>query len=358
MNVLKNILRSIDIAPVTGSQPPTPPGSVVPAGTEQSLERLTEEIRRLACRLTAQEWRFDEFAAAIGALEARHDQTQGVLDEIRTAVEPARLAALGGWSSDEITRRVQHLAVVARTRRAVRERLPKEARVLVIGRGDEDLLQFSGRRASHFPQDAAGDFAEEYRGSGGEVVDQLRDLVGLNWSHLVIPAPSFWWLERYRELWLHLHRDWYAVHRDDACMIFAHDLGRPGPWRRLDELVARIHTAEGRLPAILDWNTGGDVAAFYPSCTVSGPFEQGLDRLPHPDRTIDVVAVPWNKPEFLPEARRVASSAVVRIASPGSREAGFFVAVEAIAGCGSESAASPAPASPDSGSGHATDRKP
>jgi len=350
-----SVRMNIDSAAPTGSQPPTPSGS---AAAEQPLERLAEEIRRLAGRLTAQEWRFDEFAAAIGALEARHDQTQAFLDEIRTAVEPARLAALGGRSSDEIARRVQHLAVVARTRRAVRERLPKEARVLVIGRGDDDLLQLSGRRAAHFPQNATGDFAEEYRGSGGEVVDQLRDLVVLNWNHLVIPAPSFWWLERYRELWLHLHRDWYAVHRDDACMIFARDPGRPGPWRRLDELVARIRTAEGRLPAILDWNTGGELAAFYPSCTVSGPLEQGLDRLPHPDRTIDIVAVPWNQPELLPEARRVASSAVVRIAPPGSRDAGFFVAVEAIAGSGSEAAAPPAPASPSSGSGHATDRTP
>ncbi|MEI6635755.1 MAG: hypothetical protein WCO99_04260 [Planctomycetota bacterium] len=45
MNVLKNLLRNIDLSPVTGSQPPTPPGSVGPAGTEQSLERLTEQAR-------------------------------------------------------------------------------------------------------------------------------------------------------------------------------------------------------------------------------------------------------------------------------------------------------------------------
>ena len=48
MNVLKNLLRNIDLSPVTGSQPPTPPGSVGPAGTEQSLERLTEQARRHA----------------------------------------------------------------------------------------------------------------------------------------------------------------------------------------------------------------------------------------------------------------------------------------------------------------------
>ncbi|NDC64921.1 MAG: hypothetical protein EBZ59_13300, partial [Planctomycetia bacterium] len=55
------------------------------AEDDRPLARLAAEIHRLACRLTAQEWRFDEFAAAIGALEARHDQTQAALDDLRAA---------------------------------------------------------------------------------------------------------------------------------------------------------------------------------------------------------------------------------------------------------------------------------
>jgi len=296
----------------------------------QPLERLATEIHRLACRLTAQEWRFDELAATIGALEARHDQTQAALDELRTAVEPGRLAALGGLSPDEIAHRGEYLALVARVRRAVRDRLPKEARVLVIGRGDEDLVQLSGRRAAHFPQDAAGDFAGEYPGSGSEAVQQLRDLVARNWDHLVIPATSFWWLDSYPEFRIHLLRDWHAVHHDEACLIFVHDPTRPGPWRRLDDLVERIRGEEGRLPAILDWETGGNVAEMYPACAVFSPPVRGLDQLPYLDRTIDVVAVPWHRLEWLAEARRVATAAVVRIAPPGLRDVGFFLAVESL----------------------------
>jgi hypothetical protein len=313
------------------TQPPsssTAPAAAPAAASDPSLVRLAEEIHRLACRLTAQEWRFDELAAAIGSLEARHDQTQAAVDEVRTAVEPSRLAALGGLSPEEIARRGDYLAVVNRVRRTVRERLPKEARVLVIGRGDEDLVQLSGRRAAHFPQDAAGDFAGEYPGTGGEAVDQLRDLVGQGWDHLVIPSTSFWWLDSYPEFRIHLLREWHAVHRDENCLIFVHDPGRPGPWQRLDEVVSRIRTEEARLPAILDWDTGCDVAELYPACAVFPPLDRGLDRLPYIERSIDVVAVPWDKPERVVEARRIATAAIVRIAPPGVRDVGFFVAVE------------------------------
>jgi hypothetical protein len=312
------------------TQPPS--STTAPAAaTDPSLVRLAEEIHRLACRLTAQEWRFDELAAAIGSLETRHDQTQAALDELRAAVEPARLAALGGLSPEEIASRGDYLAVVNRVRRVVRERLPKEARVLVIGRGDEDLVQLSGRRAAHFPQDAAGDFAGEYPGTGSEAVDQLRALVGPNWDHLVIPATSFWWFDHYPEFRIHLEREWHAVHRDESCMIFAHDPGRPGPWQRLDDVVSRIRTAEGRLPAILDWDTGCDLTGLYPACAVFPPLDRGLDRLPYLERSIDIVAVPWDKPERVAEARRVATAAIVRIALPGVRDVGPFIVVEQLA---------------------------
>jgi hypothetical protein len=313
------------------STQPTSSSTAPAAASDPSLVRLAEEIHRLACRLTAQEWRFDELAAAIGSLEARHDQTQAAVDEVRAAVEPSRLAALGGLSPEEIACRGDYLAVVNRVRRTVRERLPKEARVLVIGRGDEDLVQLSGRRAAHFPQDAAGDFAGEYPGTGGEAVEQLRELVGRGWDHLVIPTTSFWWLDSYPEFRIHLLRDWHAVHRDENCLIFIHDPGRPGPWRRLDDLVERIRGEEGRLPAILDWETGGNVAEMYPGCAVFSPPVCGLDQLPYLDRTIDVVAVPWHRLEWLAEARRVATVAVVRIAPPGLRDVGFFLAIESLA---------------------------
>lgn len=321
--------------------PTQPPSSTSDpsAAADPSLLRLAEEIHRLACRLTAQEWRFDELAAAIGALEARHDQTQAALDEVRAAVEPSRLAAVGGRSSEEIARGGEYLSLVARVRRAVRDSLPKEARVLVIGRGDEDLVQLSGRRAAHFPQDAAGDFAGEYPGSGVEAVEQLRELVGRSWDHLVIPATSFWWLDHYPEFRIHLLREWHAVHRDESCLIFAHEPGRPGPWQRLDELVSRIRETEGRLPAILDWDTGCGVAEMYPACAVFPPLDRGLDRLPYLERSIDVVAVPWDKRERVAEARRVATTAVVRIAPPGVHDVGFFLLVELLEGNGGGSPA-------------------
>ena len=58
------------------------------------------------------------------------------------------------------------------------------------------------------------------------------------------------------------------------------------------------------------------------------PLDRGLDRLPYLERSIDIVAVPWDKPERVVEARRVATAAIVRIAPPGVRDVGSFIAVE------------------------------
>lgn len=299
--------------------------------SERPNDDLATELRRLAGRLSAQESRFDELAAAIGALERRHDQTQESIDRLRAAVEPARLAALGEGAADDIARRADFLSLVAAVRRTVRDILPKEARVLVVARGDDELLHLAGRRAGHFPQGADGGYAGELPTTAADAVARLDAMVAAGWDHLVIPAPSTWWLEGCPGVRRHLHRRWHLLHHaPGTCLVFRHDPSRPGAWHRFDALLERVRSGEGRVPAILDWDTDCGLADLYPECSVFGPVDRGADRLPYATASVDVVAVPWEARDRLEEARRIGRTAVVRIAPPGVRDDGFVVAVESI----------------------------
>lgn len=317
-------------------KPAGTPRRASPAGRPVAgnpLEQLAAEIRGISERLAACERRQDETLTALGvateSLQIRADETQAAIDDMHAAIEPLRMAAAGTASPEEIAAHADYLAVVARIRRIVRDRLPRQARVLVVGRGDEQLLRLFGRRAGQFPQDAHGDFAGEYPADGKAAVAALESLVAAGWDHLVIPATSGWWLDHYREFRIHLHRAWHAVHHDPGtCEIFAFEPARPGSWHEFDAFVADFRRGESRSPAMLDWETGADLAGFVPGCAVFPPVDRGVESLPYLERSIDIVAVPWGDAARRSEARRIASAAVVEIAVPGIAGPGFRVAVE------------------------------
>jgi len=278
------------------------------------IEQVGADVRALGERLAA--------------CERRDDETQSSIYGLQAAVEPLRMAA-AGTPPEEIARHVDYLALVDRIRRVVRDRVSQRARVLIIGRGDEHLLQLYGRQVSHFPQDALGDFAGEYPVDGAAAVVALNSLVAAGWDHLVVPATSLWWLEHYREFRIHLHRSWHAIHREmETCAIFALDPTQPGPWQECDDFLADFRRTESRSPAMLDWETGSELAAFFPGCAVFPPVDRGVDALPYLDRSIDIVAVPWGDSARRSEARRVASAAVVEIAMPGIVGPGFRIVIE------------------------------
>jgi glycosyltransferase involved in cell wall biosynthesis len=63
----------------------------------------------------------------------------------------------------------RHQRVVERVRETVREKLPPDARVIVVNEGDEQLLELDGRWGWHFPQQEGGEpeklFAQGAQGS-------------------------------------------------------------------------------------------------------------------------------------------------------------------------------------------------
>jgi hypothetical protein len=90
--------------------------------------------------------------------------------------------------------------VYRRLRRLVETVVPAGASVLVVSRGDDELVRLRGRDGRHFPQLDDGTWAGHYPADGEAALDHLLTLAAAGASHLLVPRPAFWWLDHYPEL--------------------------------------------------------------------------------------------------------------------------------------------------------------
>ena len=99
--------------------------------------------------------------------------------------------------------------------------LPSTARVLVISKGDDDLLRLDGRQASHFPQDENGGYAWHHPAASDDAIAELETHRSKGAEYLLIPAASFWWLTFYEEFARHLATTCRRVsHQSAACVLY------------------------------------------------------------------------------------------------------------------------------------------
>jgi GT2 family glycosyltransferase len=108
---------------------------------------------------------------------------------------------------------------IERIRETVRESVPAGARVLVVSKGDDDLLQFDGRPGAHFPQVAGGAYAGHHPADSLEAITDLEDQLSGGAEFLVIPRTSLWWLDHYVDFRAYLERGG-AVVRTEECVIY------------------------------------------------------------------------------------------------------------------------------------------
>jgi hypothetical protein len=189
--------------------------------------------------------------------------------------------------------------------------LPRDATVLVVSKGDDELLALPGRRGWHFPQMPDGTWAGYYPAKSAEAIAHLEALRARGGQFLLFPPPSLWWLEHYGGFRRHLESRYREVgSREGACVIF--DLRTPGPapWPvAFEEAVEALRKRLGREPAILDWRTGLDLADAFPHHLIFSPPDDG-QLLPYLDETIDIVASTAGEGPARAEAARVATAAV------------------------------------------------
>lgn len=111
-----------------------------------------------------------------------------------------------------------------RIREAVQRSVPAGATVLVISKGDSSLLDLPDRQGWHFPQTERGAYAGHHPESSREAIAHLETLRGRGAGFLVIPQPSFWWLDHYAEFRHHCETHYVRLcGAGDVCVIFGLD---------------------------------------------------------------------------------------------------------------------------------------
>ena len=192
------------------------------------------------------------------ALVAAGDLLDGRANEARSSVASLRqeFAALREVAPAEgpLHKQLAYLKEVAQVRRAVDAVVPADATVLVVSKGDEDLLSLGGRRAWHFPRGEGGVYAGHYPANGADAVAHLEALRADGAGYLALPSAAFWWLDHYPEFRRHLESRCTRVHGDGHCQVYrlapaAADADRNGPAAGRDlyrEMVGEVRAAVRR----------------------------------------------------------------------------------------------------------------
>ena len=118
-------------------------------------------------------------------------------------------------------------ALAERLRKAVIETVPADSSVLVVSRGDDELLQIDGRSARHFPRGDDSGYAGHHPADSREAIARLEAERAAGAQYIVFPATGSWWLEHYGALRRHLDDRYGRSFSDpETCVIF--DLARDG----------------------------------------------------------------------------------------------------------------------------------
>jgi GT2 family glycosyltransferase len=195
-DLLREVVR-LSVALVGAGVPAAPEGPAAPADAP-AAKADAEQARLLR--------RAQELEAEIAALQAG----------LAAAYPASDLAAAGPGPQ---LRYHQHVACL---RGVVREAVPSQATVMVVSRGDEELLDLDGRSAWHFPQAPDGRYSGHHPGDSAEAISHLEELRAKGGEYLLFPRSSLWWLEYYEDFARHLRARYAPVECEgDACALFA-----------------------------------------------------------------------------------------------------------------------------------------
>jgi GT2 family glycosyltransferase len=116
--------------------------------------------------------------------------------------------------------RYQHM--LARIRQIAADRVPDGATVLVVSRGDDELLHLGNARGRHFPSAADGTYLGHHPSDSAaaiRLIAEARRLTGA--AFLLLPESARWWLDEYPDFATHLQEHGPPIAAEpDACVIY------------------------------------------------------------------------------------------------------------------------------------------
>jgi hypothetical protein len=136
-----------------------------------------------------------------------------------STVAPPAVAAPEGVNGYR-PKRNSYPQVRRRIREVVNAELPTGSVVVVVSRGDDNLLQLGPRRGWHFPQTETGLYAGFYPADSEEAIAHLEEICRKGADYLLFPSTAFWWLGFYGDFQKHLESHYPCVCSDPSCLIF------------------------------------------------------------------------------------------------------------------------------------------
>jgi hypothetical protein len=136
--------------------------------------------------------------------------------------------------------REQYLAMVERLRLIARSSVPPDSTVIVVSKGDSQLLELDCGEAWHFPAGLDGEYVGYHPPDADWAIEQLELARARGAEYLVLPATASWWMDHYPAFAQHVNKQYAQVVDDESCSIFA--LGRfPALYGRDREEAVRTH---------------------------------------------------------------------------------------------------------------------
>jgi hypothetical protein len=194
---------------------------------ESELQRLRQQVERL--QLREKELR-ELLLEAHEQLLRRDEELQAALVGRRQiVVSRSRQAGAAVKPAAGKPSKVEYQQLITQIRSTVEATLPAGATVIVVSRGDSDLLKLEGRHGWHYPQTDAGVYAGYYPADSAGAIAHLEELKARGAQYLLFPSTAFWWFDHYPGFRQHLDRSYHTVLEDATCVIFAlHELPGAG----------------------------------------------------------------------------------------------------------------------------------
>ena len=163
------------------------------------------------------------------------------------------------------TSHVNYEELVGRIVEVASQVIPAGGTVLVVSKGDDELIKLRGRIGCHFPQNEQGVYTGYHPLDSGAAIMQLEAARAKGGEYLLIPASSAWWLDYYKQFAAFLRERYELRWSDKTCVIYR--LTEPsrlsGWWNRVKSVKQSIR---------LKWPSGSRPACPPPSNPNSQQF--------------------------------------------------------------------------------------
>jgi hypothetical protein len=122
--------------------------------------------------------------------------------------------------------------LVQQIREIVCRVVPVGGVVMVVSKGDADLIDFDLRTGCHFPETEAGIYAGYHPRDSAAALGSLESSIARGREYLLVPGTALWWLDHYADFRADLDARYPTLWRDRRCVLYDLRTASPQPVNR------------------------------------------------------------------------------------------------------------------------------